>query len=219
MASRSRLRLCAWLFFLACPAHALADKLRITSNPPGVTVEIDGVAMGTTPFEKDYPGGYFHKTRTAFGTRLEHPMVPRISLAGYSTKDLALTEGPMEWVSLNGKSHGDYWLLKSNHFEVELQPISETFTGAVSANVSGTSSSLRPALFWEECSSAGQAGGCVSEGIGESGLRVFCDGNRSDCHQRACGPRRRIAPCDAFHRRTSRSESSSRRVSMASDSL
>jgi len=54
----------------------------------------------------------------------------------------------MEWVSLNGKNHGDYWLLKSNHFEVELRPISETFTGAISANVSGTSSSLRPALSW-----------------------------------------------------------------------
>jgi PEGA domain len=56
MASRSRLRFYAWLFFLTCPAHAPADKLRIASSPPGATVEFDGVAMGTTPFEKDYPG-------------------------------------------------------------------------------------------------------------------------------------------------------------------
>ena len=125
MASRSQLRFFTLLVLLTCPAHAFADKLRIVCNPPGATVEIDGVGMGTTPFEKEYPGGYFHKTRTAFGTRLEHPMVARISLSGYSTRELTLTEGPMEWVSLNGRNHGDYWLLKSARFEVELQAISE----------------------------------------------------------------------------------------------
>src|SRR5690242_6178904 len=150
MASLSRLRFYTLLFFLTCPAHALADKLRITSIPPGATVEIDGVAMGTTPFEKEYPGGYFHKTRTSFGARLEHPMVARISLAGYTTKELTLTEGPMNWVSLNGRSHGDYWLLKADHFQVELQPISEIFTGAVTADISGTNAALRPALSFEE---------------------------------------------------------------------
>ena len=138
MASRSKLQVCAFFLLLVCPAFAFADKLRISSNPTGATVEIDGISMGTTPFEKEYPGGYFHKTRTSFGTRLEHPMVARISLVGYATKELTLTEGPMNWVSLNGRSHGDYWLLKSGHFQVELQAISETFTGVVSANVSGT---------------------------------------------------------------------------------
>jgi hypothetical protein len=98
MASRSRLCFYALLFFLTCPAQALADKLRITSNPLGATVEINGVSMGTTPFEKEYLGGYFLKTRTAFGARLEHPMVARISLQGYATKELELTEGPMLWV-------------------------------------------------------------------------------------------------------------------------
>jgi len=87
MASRSRLRFYTLLFFLTCPTHALADKLRITSTPPSATVEIDGVATGTTPFEKDYPGGYFHKTRTSFGARLEHPTVARVSLAGTRRKN------------------------------------------------------------------------------------------------------------------------------------
>lgn len=150
MASRSRLRVCTLLFFLACPAHALADKLRITSNPSGATVEIEGVNAGATPFERDYPGGYFHKTRTSLGARLEHPMVARISLSGYSTKELTLTEGPMLWVSLYGRVRGEYWLLKSNHFEVELQPISETFTGDVSAEISGGSLDLKPELSREE---------------------------------------------------------------------
>jgi PEGA domain len=52
---------------------AAAETLRITSMPAGATVEIDGVIVGTTPFSKKYPGGYFHRTRTALGTRLEHP--------------------------------------------------------------------------------------------------------------------------------------------------
>jgi S1-C subfamily serine protease len=176
MVSRSRLRFYTLLFFLTCPTHALADKLRITSSPPGATVEIDGVAMGTTPFEKDYPGGYFHKTRTSFGARLEHPMVARISLAGYTTKELTLTEGPMEWVSLNGKNHGDYWLLKSNHFEVELQPISETFTGAISANVSETSSSLRPALSWEEVVRQAKPAVVYLKGLDKAGSGFFVTG-------------------------------------------
>ena len=83
MASRSEFICCAVLVLLACPARVLADKLQITSAPPGATVELDGVAVGTTPFEKDFPGGYFHKTRTSMGSRLEHPVVARISLPGY----------------------------------------------------------------------------------------------------------------------------------------
>lgn len=142
MASCSELTLCAALFLLACPTSALAEKLQITSNPSGATVELDGVAVGTTPFEKDFPGGYFHKTHTSFGSRLEHPLVARISLAGYATKELTLTEGPMNWISLNGRSHGEYWLLKSDHFHVDLKPIGEVFTGEVAANPSGTSDSV-----------------------------------------------------------------------------
>ena len=150
MVSRSELTFCAALFLLPCPSRAHAEKLQITSNPSGATVEIDGVALGTTPFEKDYPGGYFHKTRTSFGARLEHPLVARISLEGYATKELTLTEGPMNWISLNGRNHGEYWLLKSDHFHVELQSISETFTGAVAANSTGGEINAQPELSLEE---------------------------------------------------------------------
>src|SRR5258708_9446137 len=93
MAFRSELTLCAALFVLACPAPIFADKLQITSNPSGATVELDGVAVGTTPFEKDFPAGYFHKTRTPMGSRLEHPIVAPISLTGYAARELKLTEG------------------------------------------------------------------------------------------------------------------------------
>lgn len=118
---------------LACVlcAPAGAKTLRITTVPPGATVEIDGVLLGVTPFEKNYPGGYFHRTRTSLGARLEHPLIARLSLPGYATAEITLTEGPMEWISLNGRSHGDYWLLKSDHFDVQLDSIPQTFTGSV----------------------------------------------------------------------------------------
>src|SRR2546430_9042679 len=45
-------------------AIASADTLRITSEPSGALVEIDSVIEGKTPYEKKFPGGYFHRTRT-----------------------------------------------------------------------------------------------------------------------------------------------------------
>jgi hypothetical protein len=61
MASHPAFWLAAAIFVSVCPLSAHADKLHITSTPPGAVVEINGVAVGTTPLEKDFPGGYFHK--------------------------------------------------------------------------------------------------------------------------------------------------------------
>ena len=110
-----------------------ADTLKITSSPPGATVEIDGLVIGKTPLEKEYPGGYFHRTRTAMGARLEHPLTARVSLDGYATKEIQLTYGPMEWISvMNGRRHGQYWLFKAAEFDVRLDSIASTFTGMIS---------------------------------------------------------------------------------------
>jgi hypothetical protein len=84
------------------------------------------------------------------GSRLEHPVVARISLSGYATRELKLTEGPMNWISLNGRNRGEYWLFKSDHFSVDLLPISETFTGAITAKVSDAGVGLQPELSLEE---------------------------------------------------------------------
>jgi S1-C subfamily serine protease len=135
MASRSQLSFLCSLFVSLYPPPTHADTLNITSTPPGASVEIDGVAVGTTPYKAEVPGGYFHKTRTALGRRLQHPMVARISLSGYTTKELQMTEGPMNWVSLKGHNHGEYWLLKLKQFHVELEPISKVFTGTISADI------------------------------------------------------------------------------------
>src|SRR5438270_931517 len=125
------------LLVCLCPLSTWAETLKITSTPPGGTVEINGVVVGTTPYEQQLPGGYFHKTKTALGRRLQNPMAARISLAGYTTKEIQMTEGPMNWVSLKGHNHGEYWLLKLPHFHVDLDPISKVFAGNISADIPG----------------------------------------------------------------------------------
>jgi serine protease Do len=135
MASRSDLFLSFALFLSIGPPLACAETLRITSTPSGASVEINGVIVGTTPYEEEMPGGYFHKTKTALGRRLQHSMTVRVSLAGYTTKEIQMTEGPMNWVSLKGHNHGEYWLVKTNHFHVDLDPVSKVFTGKISADV------------------------------------------------------------------------------------
>lgn len=62
-------------------------------------------------------------------------MVARISLAGFVTKEVRLTDGPMNWISINGRNRGEYWLLKSDHFEVELRAVEQVFTGGVTAKL------------------------------------------------------------------------------------
>src|SRR5260370_33189430 len=135
MASRSKLLLSFALAVFLWPPFAHADTLKITSTPSGASVEINGVTVGTTPYEEQVPGGYFHKTKTALGRRLQHSMVARISLAGYATKEVQMTDGPMNWVSLKGHDHGEYWLLKASHFHVDLDPVSKVFTGKISTEI------------------------------------------------------------------------------------
>ena len=161
------------LFLLVCPSSLLADKLTITSAPSGATVELDGVAAGTTPLEKDFPGGYFHKTRTALGARLEHPVVARLSLPGYVTKELKLTEGPMNWISLNGRNRGEYWLFKSDHFHVDLQPIAETFTGVITANAADSKTEPQPELPPEEVVRLTKPAVVYLRGLEKSGSGFF----------------------------------------------
>src|SRR3979411_880702 len=135
MASRSQFPLWCALLVAVCPLFTRAATLKITSSPSGASVEINGISVGTTPYKEEVPVGYFHKTRTALGRRLQHPMIARISLSGYSTRELQMTEGPMNWVSLKGHNHGEYWLLKVNRFHVDLDPISKMFIGTISADI------------------------------------------------------------------------------------
>ncbi|MBS1810656.1 MAG: trypsin-like peptidase domain-containing protein [Acidobacteria bacterium] len=123
------------LFFiiLSFPIICNAEVVKITSNPTGASVEINGVVVGKTPYEMKVPGGYLKKPKTAFGAHLEHSMICRLSLQGYIPKEVELTNGPMEWRNLYGNKIWDYWLLKTDVFHVELEKASEAFTGKVDA--------------------------------------------------------------------------------------
>jgi Trypsin-like peptidase domain/PEGA domain len=178
MPSRSESLFVFALAVCLCSPCALADTLKITSTPSGVTVEINGVAVGTTPYEQQLPGGYFHKTKTALGRRLQNPMAVRISLAGYTTKEIQMTEGPMNWVSLKGHNHGEYWLLKLRHFHIDLDPISKVFTGNISADIpdAGEEShdaDLPPALPIEDVIARAKPAVVRLKGLSKSGSGFF----------------------------------------------
>jgi hypothetical protein len=106
-----------------------ADSLTIATSPPGATIEINGLAAGTTPYKIDYPGSYFHKPHTAFSARLEHAMTVRISKDGYLPQQVTLTNGPFDWIAVTGRRRGSYFLLKAEHFEIKLEVISLGNTG------------------------------------------------------------------------------------------
>jgi S1-C subfamily serine protease len=178
MPSRSDFLLISVLLVGLCSPFARAETLKITSTPSGATVEINGVAVGTTPYEKQLPGGYFHKTKTALGRRLQNPMAARISLAGYTTKEIQMTEGPMNWVSLKGHNHGEYWLLKMQHFHVDLDPISKVFAGNISADIPGAAEAahdedLTPAPSIEDVIAHAKPAVVRLKGLSKSGSGFF----------------------------------------------
>ena len=118
MSRHYRLQVLAMFALLSTASPIHAEKLRITSNPASArrssSTDMLPVSRRSRP-----SGGYFHKTRTAVGSRLEHPMVTRITLAGYATKEILLSQGRMTWIGLNGRHHGEYWPLKADTFDVD----------------------------------------------------------------------------------------------------
>ncbi len=82
----------------------------------------------------------------------------------------------MNWISLNGRNRGEYWLFKSPHFSVELQPISETFTGGITAKVSDSSIALAPELSLEELVRQSKPAVVYLKGLDKSGSGFFVTG-------------------------------------------
>jgi PEGA domain len=163
----------AALALFAVP-RAGAENLNITSTPPGATVEIDGVGVGKTPCKLKYPGSYFHKPHTAFGARLEHAMVARISSPGYVTQEVTLTDGPLVWVAINGRREGNYFILKSDHFHIELEPRIKLVEGAFDAQNAGPLPYHAPEHALER--GAGQpANGGAAQVAGSGSVAITCD--------------------------------------------
>jgi hypothetical protein len=170
--------ICASLALLALPlftSRTHAEDLTITSSPPGATVEISGLIAGTTPYKTEFPGGYFHKTHTVFGSRLDHSMILRISKDGYLSQQLTLTEGPFEWVAVNGRHHGNYFLLKSVRFDIKLEPVP---IGNSPVETIGHEGPLRPAsaeAFRADESEPHAPSGIVTIASDPSGAEIYVD--------------------------------------------
>lgn len=146
----SALTLCA-VYFGVSPQCSAKDYLTINSQPPGATVELDGVVVGKTPFSVEIPGGYLHGSKSVFGKVLRHQIHLKLSLDGYLTKEMDLANGPTPWVALNGTYHGDYWILKTDTFNFTLEKAATSFTGTVQATLSNSSQvALSPALLTED---------------------------------------------------------------------
>src|ERR1700722_9807218 len=114
-----------WAAMAAFAPRTQAESLTITSMPAGATIEIDGAAIGVTPCTIDYPSSYFHKPHTVFSSRLEHALILKIHKEGYTSQQITLTDGPLQWISVTGRRHGSYFLLKGGHFAFQLEQVSE----------------------------------------------------------------------------------------------
>jgi S1-C subfamily serine protease len=174
MRSVSALHLLFAFALTLTPTIAKADKLIINSKPIGATVEINHSVVGTTPFEKDYPGGYFHRTKTAFGSRLDHSLTVRITLLGFLPKVLDLCDGPMEWKDIHGRNRGNYWIFKTAKLEIALDPTPKELRAEIATN-SGRkpTSDLLQDLSLEEIVARTKPAVVYLEGLDKSGTGFF----------------------------------------------
>ena len=156
-----------------------AESLNVTSAPAGANVEIDGALVGTTPFHTDYPGGYFHKTHTVFGARLEHAMTLRVSLDGYAAQQIIITDGPFEWVAVSGRRHGNYFVLKSDHFDLKLTPGAEaaSATWAGDARVGPMHAHALVAAALSDDGEKARGVGSVAIVSDPAGAEIYVDGH------------------------------------------
>jgi PEGA domain len=165
----------ALLTFALFAPRTIAETLTITSSPPGAAVDIDGRRAGTTPYAIVYPGGYFHKTHTVFAARLDHSITVRVSMDGYLPEQLTLTQGPFDWVAINGRHHGNYSLLKTNKFDIKLAPV--PLSNAPVETI-GHEGPLRaaPASFRSETSEPQPSIGNVTIASDPPGADIYVDG-------------------------------------------
>src|SRR5215472_8261846 len=112
---------CTLIYLALSPRCAAKDYLTINTQPPGATVELDGVVVGKTPYSVEISGGYLHGSHSVFGKLLRHQLHLKLSLEGYLSKEMDLANGPTPWVALNGTNHGDYWILKTDTFNFTLE--------------------------------------------------------------------------------------------------
>lgn len=124
----------ALALFSVHPLTASDDEekiLRITSEPAGDHVILNGRDRGTTPLEMKVGHWAFNtKKSTAFSKHLSEPGTLVISMDGYRTESIELTRGPFSWHSLNGRHSYQYWVLNAPSYNVKLRPATRALTNA-----------------------------------------------------------------------------------------
>src|ERR1700733_5022060 len=176
--------LCALILlaaFTALAPRTLAEHLTITSVPAGATIEIDGAAIGLTPYTIDYPSSYFHKPHTVFSSRLEHALILKVHKEGYTSQQITLTDGPLQWISVTGRRHGNYFLLKGDHFLFQLEQLSEASAKTPAPSPgghggAGASSEQSGALMKASLEAAHIAASTVSFSSEPNGADIYIDG-------------------------------------------
>ncbi len=103
---------------------AESDTLRVTSTPPGATVEWNRKVIGVTPLVYKV-GEYAFNARksTIFSKRLFQPVTLRITLPGFMTKDVLISR-EMVLTSLNGR-RTPFHVIPFQDFDFKLDKISD----------------------------------------------------------------------------------------------
>ena len=127
--------LCAIALSVPIQSSGKKDYLMISSTPSGATVEIDGVAVGRTPYTVEIPGAYLRGSHLVFAKFLRHQIHLRLTLDGYPSKELDLANGPTPLVAANGVNHGYVWFLKTGVFNLTLEKAATSFTGNIQATL------------------------------------------------------------------------------------
>jgi len=125
--------LCAIVLSVPIQSSAKKDYLMISSTPSGATVEIDGVAVGRTPYTVEIPGAYLRGSHLVLAKFLRHQIHLRLTLDGYLSKELDLANGPTPLIAANGVNHGYVWFLKTAEFNLTLEKAATSFTGNIQA--------------------------------------------------------------------------------------
>ena len=120
-------RACVLTFAMGSVLCLAADKgsVEINSVPPGAQIEINGVYLADTPFTWKIGRWALHQPKYIFSKYLNESITMRISKAGFVTKEILITRGPLTWSSLNGQNHFTYYVIYPTPFNFILDTIGD----------------------------------------------------------------------------------------------
>jgi len=104
-------------------AFASQHWVSLETIPSGAQVEVNGNVTCKTPCSIRVPDYYFGKKRTAFSSHGVEPIRARFTKEGYVPKTIDLTIGPIHWTNLYGNHVYDYYLMRSDGFRIQLDPV------------------------------------------------------------------------------------------------